>query len=314
MSAYPVESIKKDGWQRSTEMVKASVEHYSSMWFEYPYTSAVNVAGIVGGMEYPGIVFCSYTDAGAELWGVTDHEFGHTWFPMIVGTNERKYAWMDEGFTTFINGMSTKAFNKGEFVQSANFPGDLTPYIFSTEMDALMTTPDVTQQANIGINAYEKPAVMLSALRDAVLGPQRFDAAFKEYIHRWAFKHPTPWDFFRTIENVAGEDLSWFWRAWVFNNWRFDVALKEVTYVEDNPKNGADIVVENLEQMAMPVEVLIKEANGKNHRVQLPVEVWQRSYGWTFTVPTTSKVTEVVLDPDKKLPDFNRANNSKKGF
>ena len=116
------------------------------------------------------------------------------------------------------------------------------------------------------------------------------------------------------MENVAGEDLSWFWRGWVLNNWRFDVALKGVTYVEDNPKNGADIVVENLEQMAMPVDVLIKESNGKSHRITLPVEVWQRGFGWTFTVPTSSKVTEVVLDPDKKLPDFNRTNNSKKGF
>ncbi|HEX7848044.1 MAG TPA: M1 family metallopeptidase, partial [Chitinophagaceae bacterium] len=117
ISAYPVESIKKDGWQRSTEMVKASIEHYSSKWFEYPYAAAVNVAGIVGGMEYPGIVFCSYNSSGSDLWGVTDHEFGHTWFPMIVGSNERKYAWMDEGFNTFINGLSTKTFNKGEFVE-----------------------------------------------------------------------------------------------------------------------------------------------------------------------------------------------------
>ncbi|MGN6399143.1 MAG: M1 family metallopeptidase, partial [Flavisolibacter sp.] len=122
MSAYPVESIKKDGWQRSTEMVKASLEHYSNKWFEFPYPVATNVAGIVGGMEYPGIVFCSYSDSGGDLWGVTDHEFGHTWFPMIVGSNERKYAWMDEGFNTFINELSTKAFNKGEYAEFSFFP------------------------------------------------------------------------------------------------------------------------------------------------------------------------------------------------
>jgi len=314
MSAYPVESIKKDGWQRSTEMVKASVEHYSQKWFEYPYPTAVNVAGVVGGMEYPGIVFCNYRDAGAELWGVTDHEFGHTWFPMIVGTNERKYAWMDEGFTTFINGLSTKAFNKGEFASFSYFPGDITPYVFMEDMDALMTAPDVAQQSNLGIAAYEKPSIMLNVLRNAVLGPERFDAAFKTYIERWAYKHPTPWDFFRTMENVAGEDLSWFWRAWVFTTWRFDVALKEVSYVNDDPKNGADIIIENVEQMALPVEVLVKESNGKQHLIPLPVEVWQRGPDWIFTVPTTSKVTEVVLDPNKKLPDFNRNNNSRKNF
>ena len=314
MSAYPVESIKKDGWQRSTEMVKASVEHYSAQLFEYPYATAVNVAGVVGGMEYPGIVFCNYADAGAELWGVTDHEFGHTWFPMIVGSNERKYAWMDEGFTTFINSFSTKVFNKGEFAEASFFAGDLTPFVFADDMDALMTAPDVVQQSNVGIAAYEKPSIMLHALRNSVLGPQRFDAAFKAYINRWAFKHPTPWDFFRTMENVGGEDLGWFWRAWVFNNWRFDVALKEVSYVENDPKKGADIIIENLEKMAMPVEVLIKESNGKSHLVPLPVEVWQRGPDWIFTVPTTSKITEVVLDPDKKLPDYNRNNNSKKNF
>lgn len=314
MSAYPTESIKKDGWQRSTEMVKASVEHYSQKWFEYPYPTAVNVAGVVGGMEYPGLSFCSYKDAGAELWGVTDHEFGHNWFPMIVGTNERKYAWMDEGFTTFINGLSTKAFNKGEFAQFSYFPGDITPFVFMDDMDALMTAPDVAQQGNLGIAAYEKPSIMLNALRDAVLGPERFDAAFKTYIERWAYKHPTPWDFFRTMENVAGEDLSWFWRAWVFNNWKLDVALGEVSYVDGDPKNGADIIIENKEQMAMPVEVLVKESNGKQHRIPLPVEVWQRGPNWIFTVPTTTKITEVVLDPDKKLPDVNRNNNSRKNF
>src|SRR5688500_17619084 len=131
MSAYPEESIKKDGWQRSTEMVKASIEHYSKMWFEYPYPVATNVAGVVGGMEYPGIVFCGYKAFGESLWGVTDHEFGHTWFPMIVGNNERKHAWMDEGFNTFINGLSTKEFNKGEFADFTYFPGDNANAVFT---------------------------------------------------------------------------------------------------------------------------------------------------------------------------------------
>ncbi|HWJ26356.1 MAG TPA: M1 family metallopeptidase, partial [Flavisolibacter sp.] len=104
MSVYPVESIKKEGWQRSTEMVKGSIEYNSKMWYEFPYPVATNVACNVNGMEYPGIVFCNLGSVGADLWGVADHEFGHTWFPMIVGSNERKYAWMDEGFNTFING------------------------------------------------------------------------------------------------------------------------------------------------------------------------------------------------------------------
>jgi hypothetical protein len=320
VSVYPVESIQKNGWQRSTEMVKGSIEHYSSKWFEFPYPVATNVAGTVGGMEYPGIVFCSYTDAGTGLWGVTDHEFGHTWFPMIVGSNERKYAWMDEGFNTFINGLSTEAFNKGEFKEASFFDDPnssfMVKYSFGDKMDGLYNIPEVIQQDNLGVAAYLKPSQMLNALRNVVLGKDRFDAAFREYINRWAFKHPTPWDFFHTMENVSGEDLSWFWRAWVFKTWKLDLAVKNVAYVDEKPEKGADVTIETLEQMPMPVTVLIKEANGKEHRMDLPVEVWQRGSTWTFGVPTTSEIKEVILDPDKKLPEWNRDNNTwkKKGF
>jgi hypothetical protein len=322
ISAYPVESAKDrkgNDWRRSTEMVKGSVEHYSDKWFEYPYPAATNVAGIVGGMEYPGIVFCSFSSTGSSLWGVTDHEFGHTWFPMIVGSNERKYAWMDEGFNTFINDFSTDAFNKGEFASQSFFDNPtssfMVKYTFNEKMDGLYNIPDAIQQENLAIAAYNKPSMMLHALRDLVLGPERFDAAFREYISRWAFKHPTPWDFFHTMENAGGEDLSWFWRGWVLNTWKIDQSVKGVKYIKNIPENGADITLENMEKMPMPVTVLIKEANGKEHTINLPVEIWQRGAEWTFGVPTTSEIKEVVLDPDKKLPDWNRDNNKwKKAF
>ncbi len=317
MSVYPRESIKENGWQRSTEMVKGSIEHYSKKWFEFPYPVATNVAGIVAGMEYPGIVFCGHGDAGGDLWGVTDHEFGHTWFPMIVGSNERKYAWMDEGFNTFINGLSTKEFNKGEFSNFSFFPQEQKiAASFNENMDPLLATPEVIQQGNLGIAAYLKPGMMLDALRNVVLGKDRFDMAFREYIRRWAFKHPTPTDFFHSIENVSGEDLGWFWRGWVMNNWKLDQSVKSVQYEDEKPQNGASITIQNLEQMVMPVEVLIKESNGKEQRISLPVEVWQRGSEWTFSVPTTSKITDVVLDPDQLMPDVNRKNNSlkAKGF
>ena len=115
-SVYPVEADGDSAWGRSTEYVKGALEGYSKRWFEFPYDNATNVASNINGMEYPGIVFCNAKSKGARLWGVTDHEFGHTWFPMIVGSNERKYGWMDEGFNTFINGISTADFNNGEYV------------------------------------------------------------------------------------------------------------------------------------------------------------------------------------------------------
>ncbi len=313
ISAYPEESIKKNGWQRSTEFIKASIEYYSKTWYEFPYPAATNVAGIVGGMEYPGIVFCSAGSSGTDLWGVTDHEFGHTWFPMIVGSNERKYAWMDEGFNTFINIGSTEAFNKGEFVEKGFFSDPnsslMIKYSFGDQADALFNTPDVLQQDNLAFAAYIKPGQMLTVLREVVLGKERFDTAFREYIRRWAYKHPTPWDFFHTMENVSGEDLAWFWRGWVFNNWKLDQAVKSVNYIDDDMKNGSEIIIVNKEQMVMPVTVLIKETNGKIHTLHLPVEIWQRGAEWRFTVPTTSEIKEVTLDPENKLPDYERENN-----
>jgi hypothetical protein len=322
MSVYPAESVKdrKGGdWRRSTEFVKASIEHYSEKWYEYPYPVATNVAGIVGGMEYPGIVFCSYNSGGQGLWGVTDHEFGHTWFPMIVGSNERKYGWMDEGFNEFINSISTKAFNKGEFTSTFDPADPGTDYGVKYNMgdnaDIPFTIPDVVQQERLGSAVYYKPSMMLKVLRSSVLGEERFDAAFREYINRWAFKHPSPWDFFHSMENAGGEDLGWFWRSWIFNNWKLDQSVKGINYVKNAPVNGAEVTVENLEKMPMPVTVYIKESNGKEHTINLPVEIWQRGPVWTFGVPTTSEITDIVLDPDKKLPDWNRTNNTlKKAF
>jgi hypothetical protein len=319
MSVYPSESTKDrkgNDWRRSTEMVKASIEHYSVKWFEYPYAAAVNVAGIVSGMEYPGIVFCHFSATELGLWGVTDHEFGHTWFPMIVGSNERKYAWMDEGFNTFINGFSTEAFNKGEFKTSSDITSAFTvKSTFGDQTDGLYTVPDAVKEASLGNTAYFKPSMMLTVLRDAVLGPDRFDAAFREYINRWAFKHPTPWDFFHTMENAGGEDLGWFFRGWVLNSWKIDQSVKDVKYIDNIPGKGAEITLENLEKMPMPVTVLIKETNGKEHQLNLPVEIWQRSREWKFAVPSTSEIKEVILDPEKKLPDWNRDNNKfKKAF
>ena len=313
ISAYPEESIGKNGWQRSTEMVKGSIEYYSKKWFEYPYPAATNVAGIVGGMEYPGIVFCSSKSMGEELWGVTDHEFGHTWFPMIVGSNERKYAWMDEGFNTFINDLSTEAFNNGEF-KPTFFPEPSAPFmvkmVFGEKSDGLYNIPDVIQQNNLGITAYLKPGQMLTMLRNEVLGAERFDMAFKEYIRRWAFKHPSPWDFFHTIENVSGEDLGWFWRGWVLNNWKLDIAVRDVRYKKGDITNGIEVTIENLEKMVMPVNVKVIETNGTEHILSLPVEIWQRGAKWTFDVPTTSEIKQVSVDPEKKLPDFDRGNNT----
>lgn len=305
-SFYPVESATNDSWGRSTEYVKGCIEFYSKYIYEYSYPSASNIAGNVAGMEYPGIVFCSYQDRTESLWGVTDHEFGHNWFPMIVGSNERKYAWMDEGFNTFINTLSTKNFNDGEYYTPESVR-QMTPYYY--DRDPIANIPDVIQNNNLAIAAYMKPGYGLTMLRELILGEKRFDYAFKEYVNRWAFKHPTPLDFFRTMEDAAGEDLGWYWKGWYLNDWKIDQGVKDVTYVQQDAAKGSVITIENLEKMPMPVTLEIKEVNGTSKRVQLPYEIWQRGSTWSFRYNSTSALESIVIDPDNKLPDTNTKNN-----
>ena len=309
MSLYPPEVAQDTAWSRSTEYIKNSIEFNSKQWYEYTYPVATNVAGIVGGMEYPGIVFCGEASTRGSLWSVTDHEFGHNWFPMIVGSNERKYAWMDEGFNTFINIYSTRNFHGGEYKAHDDSAGYILRQLLTPGTDVPYSVPDVIQSYNLGYAAYAKPAFGLVLLREAILGPERFDYAFRTYIRRWAFKHPTPKDFFRTMNDVAGEDLSWFWKEWFLENWLLDQAVTSVAYVNQDPAQGALITIENKDRAAMPVFVAVREASGKVGRMQLPVEIWQRGGTWTFRYPSTTPLAVVLLNPDNLLPDVNPENN-----
>ncbi|MBS1559630.1 MAG: M1 family metallopeptidase [Bacteroidetes bacterium] len=311
MSVYPVESAQDSAWARSTEYVKGAIEFYSKYLYPFPYPQAVNVAGIVGGMEYPGIVFCSAKAKKGGLWGVTSHEFGHTWFPMIVGSNERKFPWMDEGFNTFINSLAEKDFNKGEYHSKNRMPVNfLVRYFFNDSAESILNIPDVLKPRNLGAAAYYKPGLGLQLLREQVVGTARFDSAFRYYVHKWAFKHPSPWDFFHCMENHTGETLDWFWRGWFFNQWKIDQSVNGVSYVKNDPANGAIISISNLEKLPMPAVVEIKDAAGKTERVQLPVEVWQHGGTWKFLFHSTEKIQSVTIDPDKNLPDINFANNT----
>lgn len=308
MSLYPVESDGRDGWGRSTEYTKTSIEYYSGKWYPYPYYSAVNVATNIGGMEYPGIVFCGATAKTASLWGVTDHEFGHIWYPMIVGSNERRYGWMDEGFNTFINGLSEKNFNNGEYASPAGSAQQQRMY--GDQLEPVLTTPDAMQERNIGTLLYRKPGYALSLLRSHIIGDDRFDYAFRKYTHDWAFKHPTPWDFFRAMENAAGEDLAWFWRGMFIESYELDQAVTKVEYNKNDPKEGALVTIENLGRMAMPVVVEYTTASGKTARKKLPVEVWHAKKVWRFALNTDEEIQKIVIDPDKVFPDIKAANNT----
>jgi Peptidase family M1 domain len=306
MSAYPAESVGESAYSRGTEFLKNSIEIYSKNYFEYPWNSAVNIGGAVTGMEYPGIIFNSYKATNGFLWDVITHEIGHNWYPMIVGSNERKYMWQDEGFNTFINYQAAFIFNNGEFAKDKMLRNRI--FSVSKSADPLMVVPEAMGLTGYG-QYYGKTAYGLILLRDVILGKDRFDYAFRKYTEMWAFKHPTPYDFFKTMNSAAGDDLNWFWKEWFFTTWKLDQALTDVKYVDGDPGKGVLITIENKNKMILPVILKIVQSNGDSSTIQLPVEIWQRGGVWTFKYDSKNKIDKVILDPEETLPDIDRKNN-----
>jgi Peptidase family M1 domain len=313
MSCYPLESKGDTAWTRSTEYLKASIEIYSKNFFEYPWNHAVSSAGITGGMEYPGMIFNNFQETKSRLWFLIAHEIGHNWFPMIVGSNERKFMWQDEGFNSYINYIATDLFNKGEYVNDSSYfeKGFFASRDYNQFMqykDPLITVSDAMNEEQ-HYQFYGKTAYGLNLLRTVVVGKDRFDYAFRKYTEAWAFKHPTPYDFFHCINNAAGEDLNWFWKEWFFTTWKLDQAISAVTYINNDPSQGALITIGNKGKMIMPVILKVVESNGKEETVRLPMEIWQRDGSWTFKYHSNTKINKVILDPENLLPDVDRKNN-----
>lgn len=311
-SFYPREALPawsgatKEGG--STQMLKQSIEHYSKMWYAYPYSWSVNVNGIVGGMEYPGFAMCSGRDNARGLWGVTTHEIGHTWFPMIMSTNERMHAWMDEGFNTFINYYA----NKERYPTEEPYRGSAAKFGKNQRRplpQPVETPADQIADGYLGVLGYEKPAVGLVMLRETILGEERFDAAFREYCRRWAFKHPYPGDFFRTMEDVSGMDLGWFWRGWFYSTGVLDQSV--TTVMQPEGKEGlAHLTFVQKGGLVMPVYYKLTFDNGSTESRRLPVEGFFWSDTRTVAIPTGGKkIKNVEVDPEDSLPDVERRNN-----
>jgi hypothetical protein len=315
-SVYPVESAGPAAWGRSTEYLKDAVQHFSQRWYVYPYPTAVNVAGGASGMEYPGLAFDGIDDKGKALFWVTAHEIGHTWFPMTVGFDERRYAWMDEGFNTFIDTFESDAFEGGVYgpkrdaeyaPEGGNPADDILKVLDDPDAPPILTRADVIPEKYRHPVTYFKSAYGLTLLRNEILGPERFDPAFRKFIADWAFKHPKPSDFFRAMESEGGEDLSWWWRGWYVNNWRLDLAITGVSYVDGDPAKGALVAVETRDKLVLPSVVEVRYADGSTRRVPLPVETWILGARNTLTLPGGPAVVSATIDPDHRLPDDDRA-------
>jgi hypothetical protein len=304
MSFYPPSADSL--WREATRYAKHALEHYSRQWAPYPYPVASNVRGAESGMEYPMIVFCDRRSP-EMLYSVTSHEFGHTWFPMVVGSNERRYAWMDEGFNEFINYYDWI----DRFGRPPEHRGSMRDYLLmarSGRERPIMSFADQLPGELVSPLGYDKPALALRLLRERVLGPERFDPAFREYFRRWAYRHPTPADFFRTMEDAAGEDLSWFWRAWFYTTAQLDQAVDSVV-LADSAGVESRIVLRNPGGIPMPVELALQLDDGSTARLRLPAEIWFHGDRYDAIVPGPRKVNGVTIDPDGAYPDVRRENN-----
>ncbi len=307
-SVYPPESAGDEAWGRSTEYVKDTVERFSKQWFPYPWPAAINVAGFSTGMEYPGIVFDGIPDKGKTLFWITAHEIGHDWFPMIVGSNERRSAFMDEGFNTFIDIQESAEFQGGVYgpkrdseYSAGGEPAETILKVLDNPVAPNILMPADAYTGPLGHPvSYFKGAYGMTLLREQILGPERFDWAFRKYIRDWAFKHPSPSDFFRTMNSEGGEELDWFWRGWYMHNWRMDLAVEKIA--------GNTVTIANNGQLVLPTTVEVRYTDGTSTRWKLPVETWESkgTMSWTGEKPIAS----AVIDPDKVLPDDDRSNNS----
>ena len=316
MSVYPEEA---KAWDRSTEYLKDSVERFSAKWYPFPWPNALNVAGPAAGMEYPAMAFDPIEANPKTLFFVTAHEIGHSWFPMLVGFNERRWAWMDEGINTFIDVYESDEFNHGEYApkrDSEYAPGGGNPVDEILPILADPDAPPILSRADTVIEKYRHPvtyfksALGLILLREQILGPERFDPAFRRFIAAWAFKHPKPADFFRMMQSETGEDLGWWWRGWYAHNWQLDLA---VTAIKPFPANagtqGSLVTVESRDKLVMPVTLRLTFADGTRRDVRLPAETWIRQAATDVPVQGASPVVRAELDPDHKIPDHDRTNN-----
>ena len=310
-------------------MAEHAIRFLSQQWGPYPYPQATTVEGPISGMEYPMLTFVPAETTREGLYWVLMHEFGHEWYPMMVGSDERRHPWMDEGFNTFINIAAFGDYFRDTPERDTLLAHDLREYFANAipgREQPLANAP--SEVRNLFFTAYTKPALMMALLREEILGRDAFDRAFREYTRRWAFRHPQPADFFRTMENVSGRNLDWFWRGWVYTTARLDQAVDSVlvavppaagrtgaaAYRRADGTLGASgqvrIVLMNRGQMVMPAELKLTYDDGTSEVRRLPAEIWMLGSRHALSLNTGSRrLVGVEIDPRRVMPDIDRAND-----
>jgi len=327
----------------STRAVAQTLKTYSKYTFDYPYHKAISVDGQMG-MEYPQICFNpgrpnadgSYSDKTKyRMIKVTIHEVGHNFFPMIVNSDERQWTWMDEGLNSYVEMLAELAYDKN-FPITRGYPKNIVKYMSG---DQSKIAPIMTKGDNVysfGSNAYGKPATALWILRETIMGPELFDHAFRTYSQRWMFKHPTPADFFRTMEDASGIDLDWFWRGWFYTTDVTDIGIKNVkkyhtkqnnnniNFIEDTSKGlsfGPDkntdskfhyeITYNKPGGLVMPIIVHFNYKDGTSERKVYPAQIWRYNDKEVTKVFSSDKeLFKISIDPYQETADVDLSNNN----
>ena len=295
-------------WDQSARYSRHSVEFFSRHLLPYPYPHMTAVDGPTscGGMEYPMMTCIGGKWDTLGLYEVTTHEIGHMWFPMLVGSDEKRHAWMDEGLTQFNQSQAMADFFKGCDDEERNRRNYLNLSEGGGEVELMRHGDRYPTYGSYGVASYYKPAAVLVALR-GVLGENTFNKAFTEYARRWLYKHPQPTDLFRTFEDVSGQDLSWFWRTWFYETWRLDQAIDTVAPSGDS----LDVVIENRGKAPMPVRLAVSRTDGQVDSLTLPASVW---FGGerrrTLRIAREPAIKNIEIDPDRDFPDMDRSNQA----
>ena len=302
-------------WHDAADQSRMSIQEYSERWFQYPWPHISAIEGPISGMEYPMVAMENKSNDVYDLYNVVTHEIGHMWFPMIVASNERAFMWQDEGFNTFINTFSEarRYPAKGDQMQRASEERGMVEQVMRAGVEgAIVTSPDRIDPRLLGVSAYVKPSVGLQLLRQEILGPEAFDDAFRTYIRRWAYKHPTPADFFRTMEDAGGRRLDWFWRGWFVENARYDQAVDTVVTRQVADTQQVMVAFGNRERGVLPIHARFTFTDGSTEAHDYPAEVWSTNtvrYIRRFSFAGKA-LAKVEIDPDGRIPDITRTNNT----
>ncbi|MBL0178396.1 MAG: M1 family metallopeptidase [Gemmatimonadetes bacterium] len=299
---------RAEAWTEANRMSREAIKHFSEKWYRYPWSHATTVEGPIEGMEYPMLTFVPNSPTREELQGP-----GARVRAPVVPDDRRL-----ERATLPLDGRGLQHLHRPR-QQRQLLPRHRVWRLDRGPPAASGRTPhdagggaaadhQATSVRDLFWTGYQKPALMLSLLRDEVLGRERFEAAFREYIRAWAFKHPTPTDFFRIMRDASGMELDWFWRDWVYTTARLDQAVDSITA---RPDGGSNVHLSNRGTMTMPAELALTFSDGTTSTVRLPVEMWNLGQRFTYRVPGTKRVTRATIDPRGAMPDTDRSNNTR---